>query len=793
MTALRTFQDLVHGTDPGTQTSGFEVTIWHYDSYRGWLIDKEYPDGPDFGSDRDPGPSYTYTAGGRLKTRTWARGDHTRYDYDDGLLVGVRHFNGSGSDHGDNTGNDANTPDSVFEYNSFGQLSEARTVRVLYGTERLYTKSVYVYHPTSRGVDSETITIDPDGSGGINEVTRVLDRSQDSYRRNTGYNFGTSQSQEALVSYTYGNDGRLDTATAAHAGATRTFGYHYENLSDHLIDKISVMSSGSTVLFDADRTWEADRDLLSKIDNTTGSSVSAFDYGLNAIGQRSGVERSGSAFGTATDYDWFYDRKGQVAAQDQDGGTAQDFGYLYDDIGNRKRSSRNGTDPATATGSDLAVLRSAGAGSAEGANALNQPVRLELYGASPVNNTYDKDGNQQAGRFPNGNTGSRSWDGENQIFQETNGGQTWKYLYDHAGRRVGKWKGSGGLATGTAYFYDAWNVVAELDLAGNAYTLSRTYTWGTDLSGRFQGAGGVGGLLAVEIETGADAGVYYPAYDGNGNISEYLNGSGTVVAHYEYDPFGGEAVSPTGSKAALFSHRFSTKPLDPETGLYYYGYRYYHPYLGRWISRDPIGERGGLNLYGFVGNDGVNRWDYLGLDWAEYTGEYVTIYEGNPPNRGKVIKKCPAASGLPGHQRPSEQKNKDEGPAPEGDYNVDLRPDGNRTAKASKETGQLKMAEGGGVEKIPDSTTTTDGITYNYPGWGKNRALLEPEKGTNTHGRSSIYVHDSQKGFSHGCIECKDLMDHIRKIQEQKKQKDFPVKVNYTDATTAGATKPASP
>ena len=45
----------------------------------------------------------------------------------------------------------------------------------------------------------------------------------------------------------------------------------------------------------------------------------------------------------------------------------------------------------------------------------------------------------------------------------------------------------------------------------------------------------------------------------------------------------------------------------------YYGYRYYHPQTGRWINRDPIEEAGGLNLYGFVNNDGVNFWDYLGL------------------------------------------------------------------------------------------------------------------------------------------------------------------------------------
>nr|WP_226894883.1 RHS repeat-associated core domain-containing protein [Luteolibacter marinus] len=126
-----------------------------------------------------------------------------------------------------------------------------------------------------------------------------------------------------------------------------------------------------------------------------------------------------------------------------------------------------------------------------------------------------------------------------------------------------------------------------------------------------QGAGGVGGLLAVEIESGADAGVYYPTYDGNGNISEYLDASAVVVAHFEYDPFGEEVVA-TGSKVALFDYRFSTKPLDAETGYFYYGYRYYDPVQGRWPSRDPIGERGGLNLYGFVYNNPNSWYDILG-------------------------------------------------------------------------------------------------------------------------------------------------------------------------------------
>ena len=63
----------------------------------------------------------------------------------------------------------------------------------------------------------------------------------------------------------------------------------------------------------------------------------------------------------------------------------------------------------------------------------------------------------------------------------------------------------------------------------------------------------------------------------------------------------------------LFRIRFSSKYFDSETGLYYYGYRFYSPALVRWLSRDPIGEEGGLNLYTFCLNVAVNSFDSVGL------------------------------------------------------------------------------------------------------------------------------------------------------------------------------------
>ena len=212
------------------------------------------------------------------------------------------------------------------------------------------------------------------------------------------------------------------------------------------------------------------------------------------------------------------------------------------------------------------------------------------------------------------------------------------YAYDAQSRLISRSVGVS-PTTATAYIHDGWNRIAEYEINNQNSTIviRKSYLWGPDLSGAFQGAGGVGGLLAVNRVSSTMA---YPAYDGNGNITEYLDATGGVLAHFEYDPFGNTVVSTDYDNS--FAYRFSTKPIDQATGWYYYGYRWYDPLTGRWPSRDPIGEQGGVNLYGFVGNDGVGRVDVLGMWWLSPSHEGLTGNAWDELGLGGRYPDCPA-------------------------------------------------------------------------------------------------------------------------------------------------------
>jgi len=187
---------------------------------------------------------------------------------------------------------------------------------------------------------------------------------------------------------------------------------------------------------------------------------------------------------------------------------------------------------------------------------------------SPESFTYDSDGNLLSdGRW------NYVWDAENRLVgMETMSGLPTnipvirlEFDYDYMSRRIAKraysWNSDSWLLTSEySFLYDSWNLISE-QTHQQTNTQTNFFTWGLDLSGSLQGAGGVGGLLSAIIGTNS---VCY-TFDGNGNVSELVNcDTAAIDAHYEYSPFGEQLVA-VGPLARENPFRFSTKYTDNET------------------------------------------------------------------------------------------------------------------------------------------------------------------------------------------------------------------------------------
>ena len=175
----------------------------------------------------------------------------------------------------------------------------------------------------------------------------------------------------------------------------------------------------------------------------------------------------------------------------------------------------------------------------------------------------------------------------------------------------------------TRSLYDGLLLVQERTSANTPVV---TYTRGRDLSGSLAGAGGIGGLLARSHGYSGGNWSSHNAYhaDGNGNVTALVNSAGALQARYRYDPYG-RYLAGGGTLASANVLRFSSKPWvgfggSATSGLYYYGYRFYDPYLQRWLNRDPKGERGDRNLYRYTANSPYRFFDPYGLDLISIPG-----------------------------------------------------------------------------------------------------------------------------------------------------------------------------
>jgi RHS repeat-associated protein len=213
----------------------------------------------------------------------------------------------------------------------------------------------------------------------------------------------------------------------------------------------------------------------------------------------------------------------------------------------------------------------------------------------------------------------------NEEFQVVEAAKQWTHLPD--GRWIERvvWTNNGSAWVNpqtNRYVWDGQVLVAAL----NGWNqVQQSFTRGLDLSGTPQGAGGVGGLLWMRQGPAPQ----FACYDGNGNVMGLVRGGdGVETARYDYGPFG-EVIRATGPMAKVNPMRFSTQYADDITGDRKYLHRDLDAATGRWPSRDPLNELGfkvlteryepinwneEKNLYGFIGNNPLNRYDLFEVD-----------------------------------------------------------------------------------------------------------------------------------------------------------------------------------
>ena len=174
------------------------------------------------------------------------------------------------------------------------------------------------------------------------------------------------------------------------------------------------------------------------------------------------------------------------------------------------------------------------------------------------------------------------------------------YEYDAEKRRSFKSSSPGG----TRYFtYSGWSLLCET-LTTDHFPLTTYFVWGRDLSGTLDGAGGVFAMHNAQC-------IMHNSPD---SCEGQPRPHSLCIVHYELCIDG-------PARPASFFILHSAFCID--AGLYYYGYRYYSPELGRWLTRDPIEEEGGDNLYAFCGNNACASFDSFGKKCVVVSGPQI--------------------------------------------------------------------------------------------------------------------------------------------------------------------------
>jgi RHS repeat-associated protein len=255
-------------------------------------------------------------------------------------------------------------------------------------------------------------------------------------------------------------------------------------------------------------------------------------------------------------------------------------------------------------------------------NTFNAANEMTSFNGTPM--TYDANGN-----LTNDGTNTYAWDARNHLVG-ISGGSTASFVYDADGRRA--LKSING--TTTQFLYDGLNPVQELQ---NGAPSANMLT----------------GLGIDEFFQRTDsAGVRDYLSDILGSTLALTDSSGTKQTSYLYNPFGTTTASGQGSSNPF---QFTGRENDG-AGLYFYRARYLSPALARFISQDPAGFSGGMNLYEYTGNDPVNDIDPIGQAWSGVNCEDAIEDLGKAIyNLRRDVEQCHRLGCTPGHEKEMRQ------------------------------------------------------------------------------------------------------------------------------------------
>ena len=202
--------------------------------------------------------------------------------------------------------------------------------------------------------------------------------------------------------------------------------------------------------------------------------------------------------------------------------------------------------------------------------------------------------------------------------------------YDSQGRRYfKKVTVSGTVTLHHRYLYRGYLQIACVDCTRSGHPALWLVTWDPSQATATR-------PLAIQ----KDGTWFTYGYDLTKNICEVFGPAGYIRTAYSYAPFGN--VTESGDVSQPF--QWSSEHYDSELDLVYYNYRHYSPSLGRFLSRDPIAEQGGRNLYAFVQNNPILLTDEKGESWSSLAPPGLCIYAGTVFDYLSQCTICPVGS-----------------------------------------------------------------------------------------------------------------------------------------------------